>query len=74
MLAPSLNEPPVVGQMVISRYIDDNYYRAIVTEIEDSKITISYIDFGNKEVTSTKKLKILNDQLKQVCCCFTFAR
>ncbi|XP_031847510.1 vreteno isoform X2 [Nomia melanderi] len=67
--APSLNEPPVVGQMVMSRYIDDNYYRAIVTKVEDSKIRISYIDFGNTEVTNIKNLKILDDQLKQLRSC-----
>ncbi|XP_054002294.1 uncharacterized protein LOC128889026 [Hylaeus anthracinus] len=67
--APSLKEPPVVGQMVIAQYIDDNYYRAIVTAVADDKVTISYIDFGNREVTNMKKLKILNDNLKQLQSC-----
>ena len=54
--------------MVIAQYADENYYRAIVTKIQDDKITISYVDFGNTEVTNIKKLKILSDNLKQVCC------
>lgn len=53
--------------MVIAQYADENYYRAIVTKIQDDKITISYVDFGNTEVTNIKKLKILSDNLKQVC-------
>lgn len=64
--AASLKEAPVVGQMVISQYIDNNYYRVIVTKVQDDKITIAYIDFGNTEVTNIKKLKVLSDDLKQV--------
>ncbi|KOX80155.1 Tudor domain-containing protein 1, partial [Melipona quadrifasciata] len=69
--SPFLKEPPVVGQMVIAQYADGNYYRAIVTKIEDDKITISYVDFGNTEVTNIKKLKILSDNLKQLRSCTT---
>ncbi|XP_076651050.1 vreteno isoform X2 [Halictus rubicundus] len=64
-----LSEPPVVGQMVIAHYADDNYYRAIVTKVEGNKIAISYVDFGNTEVTNLKKLKILSDELKQLRSC-----
>ncbi|XP_076241110.1 vreteno [Calliopsis andreniformis] len=64
-----LKEPPVVGQMVIAQYVDDNYYRAIVTNVQDEKITISYVDFGNIENTNIKKLKILSDDLKQLRSC-----
>ncbi|XP_076295850.1 vreteno [Lasioglossum baleicum] len=67
--ASLLSEPPVVGQMVIAHYVDDNYYRAIVTKVEESKIAISYVDFGNTEVTNIKKLKVLSDELKQLQSC-----
>ncbi|OAD62691.1 Tudor domain-containing protein 1 [Eufriesea mexicana] len=66
-----LKEPPVIGEMVIAQYTDKNYYRAIVTQVQDDKITVSYIDFGNIEVTDIKKLKILSDNLKQLRCCIT---
>ena len=65
-IAPFLKELPVVGQMVIAQFADENYYRAIVTKIQDDKITVSYVDFGNTEVTDIKKLKILSDNLKEV--------
>ena len=52
--------------MVIAQFADENYYRAIVTKIQDDKITVSYVDFGNTEVTDIKKLKILSDNLKEV--------
>lgn len=74
MAAPCLKEPPVVGQMVIAQYVDENFYRAIVTKVENEKIAISYVDFGNTEVTNTKKLKSLTDDLKQVCYCLMYTR
>ncbi|XP_012142298.2 vreteno [Megachile rotundata] len=67
--APSLKELPVVGQMVIAQYTDDNYYRAIVTKVQDEKVAISYVDFGNVDITNIKKLKILSDDLKQLRSC-----
>ncbi|XP_015433179.1 PREDICTED: uncharacterized protein LOC107189208 isoform X2 [Dufourea novaeangliae] len=67
--APPLTEQPVVGQMVIAHYVDNNYYRAIVTKVQAEKIAISYVDFGNTEVTSIKKLRILSDHLKQLRSC-----
>ncbi|CAL7938047.1 unnamed protein product [Xylocopa violacea] len=67
--SPTLEEPPVVGQMVLAQYADDNYYRAIVNKIKDDKITIAYVDFGNLEVTHIRKLKILPDNLKQFRSC-----
>lgn len=69
--SPSLKELPVVGQMVIAQYTDDNYYRAIVTKVQDDKVAISYIDFGNIEITNIKKLKTLSDDLKQLRSCTT---
>ena len=67
--SPYLKELPVVGQMVIAQYLDENYYRAIVTKVQDDKVAISYIDFGNTEVVNVKKLKVLNNDLKQMRSC-----
>ena len=59
---------PVVGQMVLSHYlIDDNYYRAIVKRIENEKLLIIYIDYGNGETVALDKLYDLSEELKQVC-------
>ncbi|XP_060824809.1 uncharacterized protein LOC132911837 isoform X4 [Bombus pascuorum] len=69
--SPFLKELPVVGQMVIAQFADENYYRAIVTKIQDDKIIVSYVDFGNTEVTNIKKLKILSDNLKELRSCTT---
>ncbi|XP_043600147.1 uncharacterized protein LOC122575380 [Bombus pyrosoma] len=69
--SPFLKELPVVGQMVIAQFADENYYRAIVTKVLGGKITVSYVDLGNTKVTDIKKLKILSDNLKQLRSCAT---
>ncbi|XP_047363694.1 uncharacterized protein LOC124954586 isoform X1 [Vespa velutina] len=62
--AEYLKEPPVLGEMIMAQYIDYNFYRAIVTKIQGKEVNISYIDFGNTEKISWKKLRILPDDLK----------
>lgn len=52
--------------MVIAQFADENYYRAIVTKIQDDKITVSCGDLGITKVTDIKKLKYLSDNLKEV--------
>ncbi|XP_050594620.1 uncharacterized protein LOC126924318 isoform X2 [Bombus affinis] len=69
--SPFLKELPVVGQMVIAQFADENYYRAIVTKIQDDKITVSCGDLGIKKVTDIKKLKYLSDNLKELRSCTT---
>ena len=64
--APKLNGLPAIGQLVAAKFTDDNYYRAIVTKIENDKINVSYVDYGNCEVTSLDQLRGLSDELKQV--------
>lgn len=60
-----LNEPPVVGQMVLSQFsLDGNFYRAIVNKIEGNKVMIVYIDYGNEEPTTLDKLFELPEELK----------
>lgn len=50
----------------MAQYIDNNFYRAIVTKIQGEEANISYIDFGNTEKTLWKQLRILPDDLKMV--------
>ncbi|KAK2582879.1 hypothetical protein KPH14_008956 [Odynerus spinipes] len=64
--APYLEELPVVGEMVMAQYIDNNFYRAIVIKIHEEKqdVRISYVDFGNEENTFWTNLKVLPAALK----------
>ncbi|XP_034948713.1 uncharacterized protein [Chelonus insularis] len=68
-IALDLTTIPEVGDMVMAQFLDENYYRAIVLEIEkkpeNPKIKVNYVDFGNNEVTTLKKLKVLPAKLKK---------
>ncbi|KAF7412599.1 hypothetical protein HZH66_001495 [Vespula vulgaris] len=59
-----LKEPPVLGEMIMAQFMDNNFYRAIITKIQGEEASISYIDFGNTEKTLWKKLRILPNDLK----------
>ncbi|XP_043506024.1 uncharacterized protein LOC122526582 [Polistes fuscatus] len=69
--AAYLEEPPVVGEVIISQYIDNNFYRAIITKIQGEEAIVTYIDFGNSEQTLWRKLKVLPDDLKTHQSCIT---
>ncbi|XP_046749603.1 uncharacterized protein LOC124413211 isoform X2 [Diprion similis] len=65
-----LTELPVIGEMVLAKYIEDgNFYRAIVRQIKEQKIIVSYVDFGNIETTSLENLRPISDSLKQYESC-----
>ncbi|XP_043270341.1 uncharacterized protein [Venturia canescens] len=67
--APKLEQPPIIGQCVIAKFVDGNYYRAIVTKVHDGKIEVSYVDFGNNETTTIEQLRVISDELKQPKSC-----
>ncbi|XP_071866135.1 tudor domain-containing protein 15-like [Bombus fervidus] len=69
--APFLKELPDVGQMVIAQFADENYYRVIVTKIQNDRVVVSCVDFGNTKTIDIKKLQILPDNLKQLRSCTT---
>lgn len=54
--------------MVIAKFKEDgNHYRAIVRKIDGDNIHITYVDFGNVEVSSMKHMLELPTELKAVC-------
>ncbi|XP_015176240.1 PREDICTED: MATH and LRR domain-containing protein PFE0570w-like [Polistes dominula] len=69
--AAYLEKPPVVGDTVISQYIDNNFYRSIVARIQGEDAIVTYIDFGNSEQTQWKNLRVLPDDLKKHQSCVT---
>ena len=49
------------GQIFCAKFTDDdNFYRACVLEVIDSKrIRVQYVDFGNKEIIPVDRLRVL---------------
>lgn len=67
-----LTKPPVIGEILIAKYEEDgNFYRAIVRQIKDNNITVSYLDFGNSDTTTIDNLRPISDQLKEYPSCVT---
>lgn len=64
--APKLDGPPAIGQLVLAKYVDGNYYRAIVTKLVDGKVSVSYVDYGNRDLITIDELLMLSDDLKEV--------
>ena len=63
----NLDHPPYIGELVACRYDGDgNWYRAYINRIEKENVHIVYIDCGNHDIVSIKKLKPLSTKLKLV--------
>lgn len=63
-----MKNKPVIGEMVLAKFMDDgNYYRAIVSKIDGEKIFITYIDFGNVEISTIANMLEAPMELKMVC-------
>ncbi len=50
--------PKKVGELVVARYVDSNWYRAEVLQIHNN-IKIYYIDYGNKEEVHVSAIRAI---------------
>uniref|UniRef100_A0A2I9LPS2 Staphylococcal nuclease domain-containing protein 1 n=1 Tax=Centruroides hentzi TaxID=88313 RepID=A0A2I9LPS2_9SCOR len=50
---------PKKGDMCAANYVDNQWYRARVDKVNGNMVHVTYIDYGNKEVTDTTKLASL---------------
>uniref|UniRef100_A0A8C5MR12 Tudor domain containing 15 n=1 Tax=Leptobrachium leishanense TaxID=445787 RepID=A0A8C5MR12_9ANUR len=70
-------EDPTPGQICSALYAkDQHYYRAVVTELEDSKVVVYFLDFGNTETVDRQNVKTLLPQftnLPALAMCCTLA-
>jgi staphylococcal nuclease domain-containing protein 1 len=55
--------PPLPGSLtprrndvVASKFVDDQWYRARIEQVKNDKIYVLYIDYGNREIVSSTKL------------------
>jgi len=46
---------PKRGDICGARFVDDNWYRAKVEKVSGSKVSVYYLDFGNREITEPTK-------------------
>ena len=56
-----------VGKFVAAQYsADDLWYRAMVTAVGKSDIEVCFVDYGNREVVPTSKVKRLNQEFTKL--------
>ena len=59
---PSLSSPGV-GDMCCTHFsVDESFYRGIVQEVCGSKVTVTFVDYGNSEVKETDEVKVLTSE------------
>ncbi|KAM5163290.1 tudor domain-containing protein 15 [Mantella aurantiaca] len=72
-------EDPQLGQHCCALYPKDcHYYRAVITEVCNPKITVYFIDFGNTETVSFYEVKVLLPKFSilpalAMCCSLAYA-
>ncbi|XP_067679478.1 maternal protein tudor-like isoform X2 [Haliotis asinina] len=71
---PTNTVSPAVGLACGALFSDDDtWYRACVTKVEDDKVSVVFVDFGNSDIVASTKLKQLSRELLGVApmayCC-----
>lgn len=61
--AETLTTMPSIGTLVLAKF--DDYHRALVLKrIDDTKVAVAFIDFGNVEICDFHELKVMPVELK----------
>ncbi|CAF1326718.1 unnamed protein product, partial [Didymodactylos carnosus] len=65
---PTGGHMPKKNEVLAARFTDDNeWYRARIEKIEQNKISVYFVDYGNREtITDTSRLTLLPPGLKQL--------
>lgn len=62
--AETLKTMPSIGSLVLAKF--DDYHRALVLKrIDDTKVAVAFIDFGNVEICNFHELKVMPIELKK---------
>ncbi|XP_011296772.1 uncharacterized protein [Fopius arisanus] len=71
LTSPSLKSYPQVAEYVLAQFVDDNFYRAMVisSDMDSKEIKLLYIDYGDIQVTTLDKLRVMPEFLMNEICC-----
>ncbi|VEN34010.1 unnamed protein product, partial [Callosobruchus maculatus] len=58
---------PETDQVCAIHSEDGNWYRGKVLEFDDDKITVQYIDYGNRETIGFGQLRELDPKFREIC-------
>ncbi|CAJ1077281.1 tudor domain-containing protein 6 [Xyrichtys novacula] len=57
---------PAVGLYCAAKAEDGDYYRAVVTEVGETKIKMFFLDYGNTEYVDRSNIRVLPDMFKEL--------
>lgn len=55
---------PTVGLYCAAKSEDGDYYRAVVSEVDDAHVKVFFVDYGNSEVVDRRSIRILPDEFR----------
>lgn len=55
---------PMVGLYCAAKSEDGDYYRAVVSEVDDARVKVFFVDYGNSEVVDRSSIRILPDEFR----------
>ncbi|XP_040920947.1 tudor domain-containing 6 [Toxotes jaculatrix] len=61
-----VEENPTVGLYCAVKAEDGDFYRATVTEVSETQITVFFVDYGNTEVVDKTNIRTLPDEFKKL--------
>ncbi|XP_035903846.1 tudor domain-containing protein 1 [Anopheles stephensi] len=68
----TLKLAPALGELVIAKY-DDVWFRAVVCDVYDAKVSVFYVDYGNTATVGTNEVRRWEERFKylpyQAVCC-----
>lgn len=57
---------PVVNEVVIAKYVDNVFYKAIVKEVDGENVKVFYTAYGNSDIVKLSDIKSISNVLKNV--------
>ncbi|XP_068610174.1 tudor domain-containing 6 [Brachionichthys hirsutus] len=59
---------PTVGFYCVAKAGDDDFYRATVAEVTETKVKVFFVDYGNTDVADRCDIRTLPDKFKKLPC------
>lgn len=57
--------------MVLAKFSDDLYYRAVVLNVSETSASVNFIDYGGQNVISFEDIEPMPTSLMTICCAHT---
>lgn len=63
-----LLKSPLIGNFCAAKSVDGDFYRALVTDVDNTQVKVFFVDYGNSEVLDRNSIRILPEKFKILPC------